>query len=417
MMETLIKNARIIWPGSAHHGQTADVLVKNGSVEAIGTLTASPDHTIDMEGATLVPGLFDMQADFADPGFEHREDLHSGALAALAGGFTGVLVMPNTQPPIDTKSAVEYITRSAAALPVAIHPAGCLSEGRNGAQISEMTDMHHSGARAFTDYKKSINNAEVMHRALDYSRNFGGLVISFPWDDTLCPGGLMHEGSVSVSLGLKGLPEVTEEIRLSRDLDILRYVGGRLHVSLISTAGSVALVRKAKKEGLNVTCGVAAHQLFFTDERLTDFDTRFKVLPPLRTQAHIDALIAGLKDGTIDVIVSDHSPKDIEAKKVEFDHASYGMSTIETAFATALTVLQDPALVIEKMAVNPRKILGLSMPELQKGEPADLMVYTKKKTNYSPETSRSKSKNSPFKGIELDGKVRLVASKGAVHRF
>lgn len=414
MMETLIKNARILWPGSSHDGKTVDVLINNGKVEQIGSGLEAQANAVELQGGTLVPGLFDMQADFADPGFEHREDLNSGAQAAIAGGFTGVLVMSCTHPPIDSKSGVEYITRSAASLPVHIHPAGCLSEGRKGEQISEMSDMHHSGALAFTDYKKSINNAEVMHRALDYSRNFGGLIISFPMDDTLCPGGLMHEGPVSVSLGLKGLPEVTEEIRLSRDLDILRYSGGRLHVSLISTQGSVSLIRKAKKEGLAVTCGVAAHQLFFTDDCLSDFDTRFKVLPPLRTKNHMEALIEGLRDGTIDVIVSDHSPKDIEAKKVEFDHASFGMSTIETAFATALTVLKDAALVVEKMAVNPRKILGLASLDFEVGHQAELMIFTQETTQYTPETSKSKSKNSPFKGVELRGKVRLVAAKGRI---
>jgi len=416
-MDTLIKNARILWPGSLQNGRSTDVLVKNGKISYPRTIETTEARVVNLDGGILCPGLFDMQADFADPGYEHREDLASGARAALAGGFTGVLVMPCTQPPLDSKSAVEYITGTSASLPVAIHPAGCMSEGRKGEQISEMSDMHQSGALAFTDYKKSINNAEVMHRALDYSRNFGGLVISFPLDDTLCPGGLMHEGPVSVSLGLKGLPEMTEEIRLSRDLDILRYVGGRLHVSLISTVGSVELIRKAKKDGLQVTCGVAAHQLIFTDERLSDFDTRFKVLPPLRSREHIDALIAGLKDGTIDVICSDHSPKDIEAKKVEFDHASFGMSTIETAFATALTVLRDEALVIEKMAINPRKILGLPMAELAEGQVADLMVFTGEKVEYLPEKSFSKSKNSPFKGVSLQGKVRVVAAKGGVTIF
>jgi dihydroorotase len=300
------------------------------------------------------------------------------------------------------------LKKSAIGLPAVLHPAGTMSEGRKGEQLSEMFDMHLSGARAFTDYKRSINRAELMHRALDYARNFNGLVMSFPWDDTLCPGGQMHEGPMSVSLGMKGIPEITEETRLSRDLEILRYTGGRLHVSLISTRGSVELIRKAKSEGLNVTCGVAAHQLLFTDELLRDFDTRYKVMPPLRNREHIDALIEGVKDGTIDIICSDHSPKEIELKKVEFDHAAFGMSTIETAVPTALSVLKNPELIARVMGLNPRKILGVDDLDFMPGAAADFTLIEEETWTPLPKNFLSKSKNYPTSGPKFSHRVHSI---------
>lgn len=413
-MKTLIKSATILDPQSKHHLKKRDILIDKGRIEKIGTkINGEGTKTISEKNLHLSPGWIDMRANFQDPGFEYKEDLISGMKAAAKGGFTGVVLMPSTEPPVSNKAQIEYLLNKSAKHLVRIYPTGSLSENREGKNLAEMFDMYRSGAVAFTDDKTSLTRTEMMSRGLDYVRNFDGLVMSFPFDNGVNPGGVMHEGAISVSLGMKGIPSLAEELRLKRDIELLRYHGGRMHVSLISTANAVQIIRKAKKEGLEITAGICAHQLYFTDEDLKSFDTRLKVLPPFRTKTDRDALIKGIADGTIDVICSDHSPEDVEAKKREFEFAAYGISSIETTFATANTVLdphQDLSNWLAAFTSRPRKILGLQQIIIEEGEPVDMTLFDPEKMKAkSASEFASKSKNTPLLDVELKGSVIGVA--------
>lgn len=408
-MKTLIKSALIHDPNSTHHGKRRDVLLDKGIIAQIGTGLADPKaKLIEGNGLMVTAGWIDLKANFCDPGVEYKEDLTSGMAAASRGGFRKVVLMPSTWPVIDSKATVEYILRNATHPQVEVMVAGSLSDKMEGKQLSEMYDMHSAGAIAFTDDKKNVGT-ELMSRALEYAKNFGGLIMSFPYEKSLSPHGQMNEGAVSVSLGMKGIPHVSEEMRVQRDLELLRYHGGRLHFMLISTSKSVELIRKAKKEGLQVTCSIAAHQLSFLDEDLRTFDSNYKVLPPFRTKEERKALIAGIKDGTIDAICSDHTPEDIEHKVREFEDAEFGISSIETAFPSAWTAL-SPHMDIEDVmplfTSGPAKILGISQPSISEGNPASITAFTPTETTtFSKDAWKSKSYNSPFLGKTLNGKV------------
>jgi dihydroorotase len=408
-MKTLIKSATILDKRSPHHGKVRDVLIDKGKISAIAaSLPEIKGRTIKSKGLCLSPGWIDMRANFRDPGFEYKEDLNSGTKAAAAGGFTRVLLMPSLLPVTDNKGAVEYLRRLNPVNGVQLLVAGSLSAGMEGKQMAELFDMSQSGAVAFTDDKQNVGT-ELMLRALEYAKNFNGLVMSFPLDRGVNPHGLVHEGVTSVSMGLRGLSSMSEEIRLSRDLDLLRYSGGKLHVSLISTARSVQMIRQAKKEGLKVTCGIAAHQLSFTDEDMTGFDSNMKVNPPFRSKADHKAIIDGLKDGTIDVICSDHSPEDIEHKKREFEDAEFGISSVQTAFHTILQATEksvDLAIIANALSTNPAMILNQDLPVIEVGSEAEITVFsTSEDTVFDEKTWISKSKHSPFYGKKLRGRV------------
>ena len=409
-MKQLIQGAVIADPSSPHHGKKRDLLIARGRIEEVAAkITDVPKHVVREKGLHVSPGWVDMAAQFCDPGEEWKEDLHTGLDAAAAGGFTGVVAMPATHPPVSGKAAVEYALRKAQGHRTQLLVAGTLSADRNGRQLSEMADMHRAGAVAFTDYKRPVNRTELMTRALDYARGFNGLILSFPWDDGVASKGVMHEGPMSVSLGLQGLPSLSEELRLSRDLDLLRYTGGRMHVLLVSSARSVALIKAAKKEGLQVTCGVSAHHLFFSDEALSGFDTIHKVLPPYRGKADVKALRKAVLDGTIDVVCSDHSPQDIESKAREFEYADWGFASIETTYPALQTALSEkcsPGLVAERMALAPRRILGQEAPVIEAGAPANLTLFNPTgSTAVNAAKLASKSTLSPFDGHTLDGHV------------
>lgn len=418
-METLIKSALIVDPNSKHNGKKRDILIVNGVIKSIkAKIDAEKAKVISEKGLCVSPGWFDLCSSFRDPGHEYKEDINSGLNAAAKGGFTGVMIMPNTSPPISTKSNVEYAYKRAQGHVTDLVVSGAASAGLEGLQLSEMMDMHDAGAKAFTDYKKSIS-VELLNRVLEYSRNFNGLIMTFPYEQGVCPHGQVHEGKVSVSLGLIGIPALAEELRLSRDIELLRYTKSKLHVLLVSTAKSVALVKQAKKEGLNISCGVAAHQISFLDEDLSEFDTRLKVLPPFRSKEDRKALINGLKDGTIDVICSDHSPEDTENKKTEFQFAAFGISSVETAFSSVYTSLEgklELESLIEKISINPRKLLGLAVPEVMEDEKANLSLFTTEiESTFNLDTMLSKSKNSPFGGVTLKGKAIGVVNNKQVH--
>lgn len=418
-MNIVIRQAKIIDPHSPNHNSVCDVLISNGVIKQISKkISATSDQEVDGSGCWLSPGFFDLHVNFCEPGFEYKEDLASGCKAAMAGGFTGVLQMPSTLPVIQSKSEVERIQGKTKNGLVEVKVAGALSADLEGKNMTEMFDMHQSGVRCFTDDKKSVQDTGLLHRALLYAGNFNGLVMNFPNDKYLSGNGQVHEGPASTQLGLKGIPAIAEELMVSRDLMLCEYAGAPVHVSTISTKGSVELIRDGKAKGLKITCDVAAHHLLLDDSLLEGFDTRYKIQPPLRSAEDIHALKEGLKDGTIDAICSDHCPEDVENKKKEFDLAAFGAEGIETAFAAAFTALQKvltPEQLTEKFSSAPRKIAGLPQLKIAEGEPANLtLVNPAEEWMVTESVLQSKSKNNPFIGMKLTGKVKAVFNNDQV---
>ncbi|MCC7465905.1 MAG: dihydroorotase [Saprospiraceae bacterium] len=405
----LLKNVRV-YDGSGDHPKL-DILLQNGVIALVA------DHIPEPEGAEVItsghlcvsPGWLDVGVQTADPGYEHREDLSTAAAAAAAGGFTAIACFPNTEPALHTKSEILYVKSKSTALPVHCYPIGAISYNVEGKDLAELYDMHAAGAVAFSDGKKAVQDAGLLLRALQYSRAFNGLIINTPHHKTIAAGGQMHEGLMSTSLGLKGIPALAEEIMVQRDLSLLEYAEGRLHIHLVSTAKSVSLIRAAKKAGLPVTCSVAIANLCFTDEKLSDFDSNWKILPPLRENEDMHALREGLADGTIDFISSNHTPWHEEAKNLEFPYAESGMIGLETAFALCRTYLDRTLSVqqiVEKLCLAPRRILGLDIPKIAQGKRAELTVFDPE-AKWVMETGhiRSKSRNTPFLGETFTGKV------------
>lgn len=412
MNKLLIQSATILDPQSKHHGKIADILVVDGMISEIGRNVKSSAKnipTINAKGQYLSPGFFDLNVNFGDPGLETKEDISTGSAAAAAGGFTGLALMPNTQPPIHSKAEVSYLVNRAKNNLVDIYPLGCISHNGEGKELAEMYDMQQSGAIGFTDGKKPISNAGLMSRALLYTKTFNGLIFSYAEDQDIAGKAKMNEGVMSTYLGMKGNPSLAEELMISRDLYLAQYNEARIHFSTVSTAIGVDLIRKAKKAGVKVTCDVAAHALVLTEDLLEGFDSNYKLKPPLRTKADQKALVAGLKDGTIDAIVSQHTPHEIEFKNVEFEIASYGITGLQTAFPLALKAGLSPEQIVEKMSVNPRKILGLSIPVLEEGNSANFILFDpSQEWILNDKTNCSRSENSPFMGENLSGKIKLV---------
>ena len=407
-MTVLIKNARIIHASSKYNGKKMDVFIENGIIKSIKSKITTPKNTkiIESPNLHLSVGWFDLQVDFCDPGYEHKEDLNSGIQCAIAGGFTGIALVSSTNPPIQNKSSVNYIYNKTQGAIVNVYPIGSLSAERKGEDISEMYDMHQAGAVAFSDDKKNIDNSGLLTRALLYAKNFNGLVITHCHDKSLSKGGQMNEGEVSTHLGLKGIPALAEELMVSRNIAIAEYTQAPLHIANVSTAGSVALIKQAKAKGLNITASVNASSLALSEEQLTTFDSNYKLNPPLRSIRDMEALHKGLNDKTLDVITSDHRPQDIESKNVEFDYASYGMIGLETCYALINTSKLKTEVIINAIAINPRKILKLPLPLIEEGEQANITLF-------DPETEwiveqkniKSKSSNTPLLGQKLKGKV------------
>ncbi len=411
MNSVLLQAVTVVNPGSPFHGQQADILLKNGIIEAIAAAlpVLGDEFIVDGTGQVVAPGFFDLNATFGDPGLESREDLESGLEAAVAGGFTAVGLMPDTQPPVHSKSEVAYLKNKARGLLADVYPFGTISHKREGKDLAELYDMSLSGAVAFTDGDRPVSDAGLMSRAMQYVKGFGGIVFSFAEDRSLAGSGKINEGAISTYLGIKGIPALAEEIMVLRDIYLAEYNDSSIHFSTISTAHSVELVRSAKKRGLRVTCDVAAHHLWLTEELLEGFDSNYKVKPPLRTPADREALLAGLRDGTIDAIVSQHRPHEIEFKDIEFESAAYGISTLQTVLPMCLAAGLSNEELVEKLAVGPRNILCLAVPRVAEGEPANLVVFDPAaKWTFDVRTNRSKSANSPFFGQELTGKVTFV---------
>jgi len=410
-MNLLIKGITIADPNSKFNGKTCDVSVENGIITAIASKLESPKsaEVYNGKGAILSPGFFDLNCVFGDPGLETKEDIQTGTAAAAAGGFTGVAIMPNTKPVVQSKGEVEYILNRAKGNLVDVKPIGAISQNLEGKELAEMFDMKQAGAVAFAEAGKAIADDGFMSRALQYALGFDGLLFSHPENKSLAGKAHVNESKTTILLGMKGIPALAEELQVSRDIFLAQYHNAPLHISNISTAGSVALIKKAKKDGVKVTCDVAAHQLVFTEESLNDFDSNYKVKPPLRSKADNKALIAGLKDGTIDAISSQHRPHEIEFKNVEFEIANYGIIALQTVLPLLLQAGLDTALIVEKLAISPRNLLKLNVPQVEVGQVANFTVFNPtQEWRFDSETNQSKSANSPLLNTTLKGKVTLV---------
>jgi dihydroorotase len=408
----LIQSVTVLHPESPFNGQTVDVLISNGKIAEIGKKIDGSNKNasiFDAKGQFLSPGFLDINANFGEPGLETKEDMETGCATAAAGGFTAVALMPNTQPPIHSKAEVSYLLNKSQNHLVDILPIGCISHHREGKEMAEMFDMQNSGAIAFSDGNKPVSNAGLMSRALLYTKSFNGLIFSYAEDQDIAAKGKMNEGVMSTFLGMKGNPSLAEELMVSRDLYLAEYNEARIHFSTISSHRSVDLIRKAKKAGVKVTCDVAAHHLVLSEDNLEGFDSQYKVKPPLRTKTDQKALIAGLKDGTIDAIVSQHTPHEIEFKDVEFEIASFGIIGLQTVLPLALKSGLSPEMIVEKLAISPRKLLGIAIPGFDLGISANfILINPTEKWTLNEKSNKSKSYNSPFMGQELTGKVNLV---------
>ncbi len=423
MMHVLIRQAKVYDPQSPFHNQVVDIFIEDGVIRNIGHYPDTLADTVTViEGNELwvSPGWVDVFADYREPGFEYKETIATGLTAAAAGGFTRVLITPNTQPVLDQKSAVQYVLQRARGHVTTLHPLGAVSRQTEGKELAEMLDMHHFGAIAFTDGWKPVQQASLMLKALEYVKAFDGTIVQLPAEMPLSSGGLMHEGIVSTRLGIPGIPDLAETLMIHRDLELLRYTGSKIHFTGISATGSVAMIRAAKAEGLQVTCSVTPYHLALTDEALTSYSSLYKVMPPLRTEADRQALIEGLKDGTIDCITSHHRPQEWDAKAKEFEYASDGMNIQQIAWALTWDAVRDhiiPERLLDAIAIAPRRIFGLGKNTLEQGAHAEMTIFTPAGTTVlQPENNHSLSRNNPFEGKALNGKVIATIHNLSVHK-
>ncbi|AOW19398.1 dihydroorotase [Urechidicola croceus] len=412
-MNVLIKSAVIIDKNSSFHKKKCDILIEKGMITKIATSIKNDQkfREIELENLHVSNGWFDTSVSFGEPGYEDRETIDNGLKTASRSGFTAVAVNPNTTPKIDNKSAVEFLINKANGNITNLYPIGNLTKNAEGIEMAELYDMQNSGAVAFGDYNKPISNANLMKVALLYAQNFNGLVMSFPQDNSIARDGLANEGENSTKLGLKGIPALAEELQISRDLFLLEYTGGKLHIPTITTATSVRLIKDAKKKGLDVSCSVSAHHLTLTDTELHGFNANVKVTPPLRTQKDVKALIKGVEDGTIDMITSDHNPIDIEHKKVEFNNAKFGTIGLESLFGVLSNKISIEKL-INCLSENPKNRFGLKATSINEGEIADITLFNPNIESIFTESNiLSTSKNSAFLNKKLYGKVYGIIAK------
>ncbi|MFK8298257.1 dihydroorotase family protein [Capnocytophaga cynodegmi] len=399
-MNILIKSAQILDKRSTFHKSTKDILISNGIIVKISEAISTENVDKVIENVYVSQGWADSSVCFGEPGFEERETLENGMKTAEKSGFTHVFVNPLT----DTKASVLYIKNQTKDFAATAHPIGALTEQSKGEALAELFDMKSGGAVAFGDYKKAIANNNLLKIALQYVQNFGGIVISFPNDSKIMGKGVVNEHISATKLGLKGIPALAEELCVTRDLAVLEYTGGKLHIPTISTAKSVQLIREAKNKGLDVTCSVAIHNIHFTDKVLEGFDTNFKVLPPLRDKENVEALREALKDGTIDFVTSDHNPLDIELKFKEFDYASFGTIGLESAFGIVNQYVDLETAV--ELLTSARYRFGIKTEPISENIEADLTLFTPEVSYiFEKENILSTSKNSAFLGETLKGKV------------
>ena len=408
-MTILLKQVTIADPQSKHNGLTTDIFIENGVIVSIESNSSKKaDQTIDCKGSFVSGGWVDVFSNFCDPGFEFKETLQSGIAAAAAGGYTRVLVMGDTKPVTDNKAQVAYIYAAGNHSNVTLHPIGAITKKMEGQSLAEMYDMRASNAVAFSDGMHPVQSPGVFLKALQYVKAFDGVLIQIPIDKTIAANGLMHEGIISTQMGLPGLPAVAEELMVKRDIDLLRYTNSKLHITGVSSATTVDLIRAAKKEGLAISCSVTPTHLFFCDEDMTTYNTNLKVIPPVRTKADRDALRAAVVDGTIDCIASHHAPHDWDHKVCEFEYAEFGNIGLQTTYAALEQTVPGlkPDQISNLLSVNARQIFGLPGVSIEEGQAAELTIFNRTETTtLTPEKNKSKSSNSAFMNQPLTGKV------------
>jgi len=423
-MQTLIKNGQVIDPANQLDG-SFDILINNGKIEAIepqGKISGSKLKdvpVIDAKNCVVAPGFCDMHVHFREPGHEYKETIETGSASAAAGGFSTVAVMPNTSPVNDNRSITELIFSQAKKTNlVNVLPIGAITKGLKGESLSDMGELKEAGCIGYSDDGRPVMDSELMRRAFEYSRMFGLPCIQHSEILDLTQGGCMNEGIISTELGLKGMPVEAEDIMVFRDICLLRKTGGRLHVAHISSGGAVELVRQAKAKGLPVTCEVAPHHFTLTEEACRNYDTNAKMSPPLRTHEDLELIKEGLRDGTIDIIATDHAPHDLADKQMEFSKACFGIVGLETALPLTLKMVDEKVITLQKavdlLTQQPCRLFNLDKGNLGVGKDADIVIFNPK-TQYTiePEKFKSRSKNSPYKGWKVRGKVlhTLVAGK------
>ena len=412
-MKVLIKQAHISCSSSPFHGQVKDFLIADGNIQKIAdNISENADEIIANDNLYVSIGWMDIFANFADPGYEHKETIETGAAAAAAGGFTDLMVIPNTNPVVSSKSQVEYIVQKAAPLAVNIYPIASVTKNAEGKELSEMYDMHASAALAFSDGTASVQSPGVLLKALQYVLAINGIIIQLPDDKSISKNGLMNEGIASTQLGLPGRPAIAEELMIARDIELLRYTKSRLHITGVSTKKGIELIIHAKKEGLNLTCSATNYHCWFCDEDLAGYDTNLKVDPPLRTRIDMMAIRQAVQNGTIDCIASHHMPQHWDDKTCEFEYAKNGMIGLETLFGVANSFDRNIDELVEQLTVAPRNIFGIELPTIKEGSNPCLTLFDPvSEYTFTESMIRSKSHNSPFIGKILKGKVIGIINK------
>jgi dihydroorotase len=416
IMKALIRQARIVSPDSPFHSLKKDLLIQEGIiVEISDQISVEADVEIRSENLHVSVGWTDLFAQIPDPGNEYRETMQTGARAAAHGGFTDVCLTPNTNPPVSTKSQVEYIRQQSTLLPVNFHPIGAISKGTEGKELAEMYDLLASGAVCFSDGFRPVQQPNLLIKALQYVKQHQGFLIQMPDEKSLSAHGLMHEGMVSTRMGLPGKPAIAEELMISRDIELLRYTNSRLHITGVSTRNGLNLIADAKKQGLNLTCSVTPYHLVFTENDLTNYDTNLKVNPPLRTEDDRLALIEGIKNGIVDAISTHHIPLHEDEKNCPFEEAHYGMNGFETMFSLLVRAIGYDDAWINCLTTNPRSIAGMSQPRITEGSTACLTVFDPiMPVTYTATKLKSKSKNSPCLNTPFTGGVLGIINKNQV---
>lgn len=409
MEKILVKNARAVFPGQPENGKTLDILIENGTVSQTGIgLSANGAREVSAEGLHIAPGFFDFSVTVPEPGFEYKETVESACRAAKKGGITSFVLMPDGQPCNDNKGVTEFRLRKAAFSGVKVLPAGALSKGQEGKELAEMYDLNSAGCRVFTDNKHRVKNSKLLQLALLYTKPFNGLVMHTPGDAYVAQNGVMNESEVSARLGLRGIPVLSEELGIQRDLYLAEYCDSRIVLGPVTGARSVELIREAKKKGIRVIAYTAPQYLLLNEEEMATYDTYVKLDPPLRSAADADALRAGLQDGTLDFLVSDHTPEDAEHKMIEFEHAAFGMIGLETLFSATRTALPKAGVEkwVEWLSVNPRGVLDIPVPTLSAGAAAEFVLFVPDaEVTYAADGFESLSQNSPLAGRTLKGKI------------
>ncbi|HDN97993.1 MAG TPA: dihydroorotase [bacterium] len=416
-MRILIKKGRLINPGGK--SGVFDIFIEDGKVKEIGkNLNYKNSHIIKAENLYVFPGLIDMHSHLREPGREDEETIYTGSLSAVSGGFTTICCMPNTAPPLDNKIAIRFIYDRAKDALCEVLPIGCITVGREGKVLAPYGEMVEEGAVAFSDDGNCVMDSLIMRRALEYTKVFGKVIISHSEDQNLSKNGVMNEGALSTKMGLPGIPRQAEEIMVYRDVSLAELTGGKLHIAHITTSESVEILRRAKKKNKNISCEVTVHHFTLTEESVKGYNTNAKVSPPLRTEKDIEAIIEGIKDGTIDCIVTDHAPHTDEEKESGFEDAPYGIIGFETALPLSLKLTEKGIpieVIISKFTICPAKILGIDRGKVEEGKRADIVIFDpNKEWIYRKEDIKSKSKNSPFIGWKLKGKVVYTIFNGKI---